>query len=149
MIILIIATIRIATTKFGSDKFYEKQALRKGIISALILTPLLGIPWLLLLLNIFIANSIVQWSFIIVNGLMGVFFFATVTLRNSDVKKLFFKITKDSLHTSTTGADVKLSEMLSSKFRKSVSKDLCEQPTDSRNTKCDYVSLGKYLSFQV
>ena len=144
MIVLFIATLRIATTKFGTDKVDQKQALRKGLISALILTPLLGIPWLLLLLNIFIANPIVQWSFIIINGLMGVFFFIAVTLRNAEVKKLFVKVTKDRSFTSTSAFDGKSSELFSKKFKRLVSKDSTDQPPVSPIHKGSYVPLSKY-----
>ena len=144
LIILAFATIRIATTKFGTEKIDEKQALRKGILSLLILTPLLGIPWLLLLLNIFISDPIVQWSFILINGLMGVFFFLAITLRNTEVKKLFAKSTKEQ---STSFSDSKTSGMLSRKFKRSISKDSGEcvqSPTGGPPGKGEYIPLGEF-----
>ena len=145
MIILVFASIRIATAKFGTDKLDEKQALRKGIISSLILTPLLGIPWLILLVNVFIPEPVVQWAFIIINGLMGVFFFFAVTLRNAEVKKLCTKSSKTVQQPSTSLTGGKTSGMLSKKFKRSISKDE-EQVSHSKgdtNKKGEYIQLGE------
>ena len=126
LIILAFAAIRIGTTKFGTEKLEEKQALRKGVLSLLILSPLLGVPWLLLLLNVIISNPIVQWSFILINGLMGVFFFLAITLRNTEVKNMCAKLLKESSHQSTFFSDSKFSEKLSKKFKRPISKDCGE-----------------------
>ena len=91
IIILIISVIRVSTTKSGSERLQERQVIKNALISSLILTPILGIPWILLLLNIFITNPIIQWSFILTNGLMGVFYFFAVTMRNEEVKQKFRK----------------------------------------------------------
>ena len=146
LIILAFATIRIATTKFGTEKFDEKQALRKGLLSMMILTPLLGIPWLLLLLNLFIMDPIVQWSFILINGLMGVFFFLAITLRNTEVKKLCARSSKDSSHQSTSLSDGKSIGLLIRKFKKSITKnsgEIVESPTGPPS-KGAYIPDGRF-----
>ena len=145
LVILAFATIRIATTKFCEEKIDEKQALRKGIISLLILTPLLGVPWLLLLLNVFISDPIIQWLFIIINGLMGVFFFLAITLCNAEVKKLFAKLSKGSSNQSSSITDGQSSGMLSRKFRRTFTGDAREivhSPIEATN-KGEYIALGK------
>ena len=146
LMVLAFATIRIATTKFGTEKIDEKQVLRKGLLSLLILTPLLGIPWLLLLLNVFLSNPIVQWSFILINGLMGVFFFLAITLRNTEVKKLCAKSMKESSHQTTSFSDGKSSGLLSKRFKKSVSKDSGEivQSPLGPPSKGEYIPLGRF-----
>ena len=144
MLILVFASIRIATARFGTDKMDEKQALKKGIISSLILTPLLGIPWLILLVNVFIAYPIVQWVFIIINGLMGVFFFFAITLRNAEVKKLCTKSSKIVQQPSTYLTVGKASGMLSNRFKKSISKDAGQvPPTEDANREGEYIALGE------
>ena len=87
--ILIISVVRISTTKYGSERLQERQIIKNALISSIILTPILGIPWILLLLNILITDPIIQWSFILTNGLMGVFYFFAVTVRNEEVKQKF------------------------------------------------------------
>ena len=143
LVVLAFATIRIATTKFGAEKIDEKQALRKGILSLLILTPLLGVPWLLLLLNVFISDPIVQWSFIIINGLMGVFFLLAITLRNTEVKKLCAKSSKESSHQTTSFTDGKSSGMLSKKFKRSKDSREVANSSTGANNKGEYITLGK------
>ena len=91
IIILIIAVVRISTTKFGSERLQERQVIKNALISSIILTPILGIPWILLLLNILIFNPITKWFFSLTNGLMGVFYFFAVTIRNEQVKEKFRK----------------------------------------------------------
>ena len=144
MLILVFASIRIATARFGTDKMDEKQALKKGIISSLILTPLLGIPWLILLVNVFIAYPIVQWVFIIINGLMGVFFFLAITLRNAEVKKLCTKSSKIVQQPSTSLTVGKASGRLSNRFKKSTYKDAGHvPPTEVANREGEYIALGE------
>ena len=143
LVVLAFATIRIATTKFGAERMDEKQALRKGILSLLILTPLLGVPWLLLLLNVFISDPIVQWSFVIINGLMGVFFLLAITLRNTEVKKLCAKSSKESSHQTTSFTDGKSSGMLSKKFKRSKDSREVANSSTGANNKGEYIALGK------
>ena len=145
LIVLAFASIRTATAKVRTERIDEKQALRKGIVSLLIFTPLLGIPWLLLLLNVFIPDPIVQWSFIIINGLMGVFFFLAITLRNTEVRKLCAKSPKESSHQSTLFSDGKSSGMFSKKFKLSTSKysgEIVHSSTGATN-KGEYITLGQ------
>ena len=145
MVILVISVIRISTTKLGSEKLKEKQVIKAALVSTLILTPLLGIPWIILLLNIFIVDPVVQWGFIITNGLMGIFFFFAITIRNTEVKKLL-KMKKGEYSQMSTSTDHKPSGILSKKFKRSVSRDTVEtiNPTDTAaSKKGDYFPLGK------
>ena len=115
MIILIISAIRISTIKFDSENLKEKQMIKSALGSNLILTPLLGIPWIILSLNIFIVDPIVQWSFIIINGLIGIFFFFLITMRNPEVK-ILLKMKKSGYFQLSSG-------VLSKKFRRSMSQN--------------------------
>ena len=145
MVILVISVIRISTTKFGSEKLKEKQVIKTALVSTLILTPLLGIPWIILLLNIFIVDPIVQWGFIITNGLMGIFFFFAITMRNAEVKKLLKK-KKGEYSQVSVSTENKSSGMLSKKFKRSVSRDTTDTLSPSHtesSKKGNYFALGK------
>ena len=145
MVILVISVIRISTTKFGSEKLKEKQVIKTALVSTLILTPLLGIPWIILLLNIFIVNSIVQWVFIIINGLMGIFFFFVITMRNAEVKKLF-KMKKGGYSQVSVSTENKSSSMLSKKFKRPVQRDTTDTSSATQteaSKKGEYFALGK------
>ena len=89
--ILIISVVRISTTKSSSERLQKRQVIKNALISSIILTPILGIPWILLLLNILIKHPIIQLSFILTNGPLGVFYFFAVTMRNEEVKQKFRK----------------------------------------------------------
>ena len=85
-----------------------------------------------------------QWSFILINGLMGVFFFLAITLRNTEVKKLCAKSTKESSHHSTSFSDGKSSGLLSRKFKRSISRDSEEvQSPTGPPGKGTYIPLGR------
>ena len=145
MVILVISVIRISTTKFGSEKLKEKQVIKTALVSTLILTPLLGIPWIILLLNIFIVDPAVQWGFIITNGLMGIFFFFAITIRNAEVKKLL-KLKKGEYSQVSASTENKPSGILSKKFKMSVSRDITEtiNPINTAASKKeDYFPFGK------
>ena len=146
MIILIISVIRISTTKFGSEKLKEKQIIKSALVSTLILTPLLGIPWIILLLNLFIENPIVQWGFIIINGLMGIFFFFAITMRNPEVLKLL-KRKKGRYFQVSSSPENKSSDMVSKKFKRSISQntDVLSPTNTGVSKKGEYFPLGEYL----
>ena len=92
MILLVIAVIRVVISRHVGKDIENAQVIRDAIILGLILTPILGVPWLLLILNIFIQHTAVEWIFIIINGSMGVVFFLIVVLRNREVHSIFKKI---------------------------------------------------------
>ena len=145
MVILVISVIRISTTKFGSEKLKEKQVIKAALVSTLILTPLLGIPWVILLLNIFIVDPVVQWGFIITNGLMGIFFFFAITMRNTEVKKLLKK-KKGEYSQMSISTENKPSGILSNKFKRSVSRETTDTLSPSHteaSKKGNYFALGK------
>ena len=59
------------------------------MITGLVLTPVLGLPWLFLVFNVAIQHSALEWVFIIINGLMGLVFLFVVVLRNKEVLTFF------------------------------------------------------------
>ena len=92
IVLLILAVIRIVTARFKSGEREKMVLLRNALIYSFILTPILGLPWVVLILNVFIVHTIVEWIFILVNGSMGVVFFLVVVLGNKEVREIFSKL---------------------------------------------------------
>ena len=65
--------------------------MKSAAITGLTLAPVLGLPWLILVFNIAIHNEILEWIFIIVNGLLGLVFFVLIAIRNKQVLAKFRK----------------------------------------------------------
>ena len=91
---LIIAIVRIIQVRSSDDQNIKKlkNNMKSALITGLTLTPVLGIPWLILIFNIAIDNTILDWIFIIINGLMGLVFFVLVVIRNKQVQGKFQRI---------------------------------------------------------
>ena len=90
-IFLIIAIIRIIQTKYSATNDNARKIVKDALITGLVLTPVLGLPWLILIFNVAIQHSVLEWVFIIVNGLMGLVFLLVVVLRNKEVLEVFKK----------------------------------------------------------
>ena len=90
-IFLIIAIIRIIQTRCASLNDDAQRIVKEALITGLVLTPVLGLPWLILIFNFAIQHFVLEWVFIIVNGLMGLVFLLVVVLRNKEVLAVFKK----------------------------------------------------------
>ena len=88
---LVIAIAKIVYTKLNNPNNELKEVLKDTLITALVLTPVLGIPWLCLILNVSIQHVVLEFVFIFLNGLIGVIFLFVVVLRNKEVYTLLCK----------------------------------------------------------
>ena len=122
VVFLVIAIAKIVYSKLNNPNNEHKVVLKDTLITALVLTPVLGIPWLCLILNISIQHVALEFIFIFLNSLIGVIFLFVVVLRNKEVHNVLCKrrSIKDSGRTATdrTGKSFSTgSVQVSSKFK--------------------------------
>ena len=122
VVFLVIAIAKIVYSKLNNPNNEHKVVLKDTLITALVLTPVLGIPWLCLILNISIQHVALEFIFIFLNSLIGVIFLFVVVLRNKEVHNVLCKrrSIKDSGRTATdkTGKSFSTgSVQASSKFK--------------------------------
>ena len=123
-IFLIIAIIRIIQTRYAAIKDDARKIVKDALITGLVLTPVLGLPWLILIFNVAIQHSVLEWVFIIVNGLMGLVFLLVVVLRNKEVLAVFKKKEKYTVPNTqktpghNTSSSATMSSMTSNRFKK-------------------------------
>ena len=88
IVLLVASTIRIYISISKYDKG-KARALRVSLSSAVILVPVLNIPWLMLLFTLDRStySVIVEWIFIFLNGSNGILFFFLFVLRNNEIVK--------------------------------------------------------------
>ena len=121
LIFLVIAIAKIIYTKWSNQNNEHKDVVRDALITALILTPILGIPWLILILNVAIQHVVLQFIFIFLNGSIGLVFFFVVVLRNKEVHALLCRRNKDTSTGQTPSgptSSATASSQVSSKFRR-------------------------------
>ena len=106
VVLLIIGVVRIVTARAKTEENENMKLFRNALISGLILSPILGLPWVILVFNLFIQDAVVEWIFILVNGLMGVVFFFVVVLRNAEVQAIFRKRSVDTSTPSKSMAGI-------------------------------------------
>ena len=87
-VVCIIRIIMFSINKVASD---ISPNLKQALISGIILLPVLGVPWIVILLNFIIAqftpdSPVFVWVFLLLNGPVGVVFFAVYTLPNKAVQ---------------------------------------------------------------
>ena len=122
-IILVSSAIRIGTARKNLDKMKQ---MRVALLSAFILTPVLGMPWLVSFAKIItvgieddlalaILDRFIDWVFICLNAPVGVIFFIIVLKRFLENRKSSRKSKSgtSNVTTSTSGVDL-------SKFKKPV-----------------------------
>ena len=104
--------------------------MRDALVTGLVLTPVLGIPWIVLILNVVIQNPILEYIFIILNGLMGLVFLLVVVIRNREVQTIFKR------RKGIKGSGTNPSQMLSSSVTGSstMSNKFKKTGTDRKNT---------------
>ncbi|KAI6661354.1 hypothetical protein LOD99_10021 [Oopsacas minuta] len=124
-VLLVIAIIKIVYAKCANKNNEHKNIVKDALITALVLTPVLGIPWLFLLLNITIRHIALQYIFVFLNGLMGLVFLLVVVLRNREVHGILKKRKTIGVPThpstgtrGTLSSSATSSSQVSSKFRK-------------------------------
>ena len=103
-VFLTIALIRIVQIKSTDQNNETMKIVKDALITGLVLTPVLGLPWLILIFNVAIQHSVLEWLFIIINGAMGLVFFLVVVLRNKEVLTRFKRkkqTTGSNAHQST------------------------------------------------
>ena len=104
LFIAIARVIQLSFRKIGNGKKHILTAVKRPLIAACILLPILGIPWIVILSDFFIDTSnklttLFEWIFLILIGPSGVVFLLSFTLPNQAVRKtLCCKISpKDSM----------------------------------------------------
>ena len=121
VIFLVIAIAKIIYTKWSNQNNEHKDVVKDALITALVLTPVLGIPWLFLILNISIQHISLEFIFIFLNGLIGLVFLLVVVLRNKEVHALLCRRRKAAGTDQTPSGPVSsttASSQISSKFKK-------------------------------
>ena len=129
-IILVSSAIRIGTARKNLDKMKQ---MRVALISAFILTPVLGMPWLVSFAKIItvgienqlvlaILDRFIDWVFICLNAPAGVVFFIIILKRFLENRKSLKKSKSgtSNVATSTSGVDL-------SKFKKPVKSTVSNQ----------------------
>ena len=151
----IIAISKIIYDKCGKNDNHHRDIVRDALVTGLVLTPVLGIPWIVLILNVVIQNPILEYIFIILNGLMGLVFLLVVVIRNREVQTIFKrrKGIKGSgtnpsqmLSSSATG-----SSTMSNKFKKTAAdrKNTLDNALAVEVSIGDTVITSKYLLSKV
>ena len=107
VVFLIIAISKIIHNKWGNDNSPHKDIIRDAMVTAMVLTPVLGIPWLILILNIAIQSTVLEYLFIILNGFIGLIFLLVVVIRNREVQAILKR--RKGVEASGTGPSGTLS----------------------------------------
>ncbi|KAI6658157.1 Phosphatidylinositol phosphatase PTPRQ-like isoform X2, partial [Oopsacas minuta] len=107
LILLILAVVRIVTARAKAGEDQRLGLIKNVLIYSLILTPILGLPWVILIFNIFIRSTVVEWIFILLNGGMGLIFFIVVTLGNAEVRAIFKRKRNTQTTSNTISSRVK------------------------------------------
>ena len=93
LILLIISIVRILTgLKVKMRQMTRVKQAKAAMIATFILVPLLGIPWIVAVLNFFVSVSLFQWIFVILNTPQGLMFFLLYVVNNRELtKKIFWR----------------------------------------------------------
>ena len=88
LFLMVIAVVRIISGM--RTKLQEMTRFRQGRVlaySTLVLVPVLGIPWIVAVLNFFVSVSFFEWVFVILNTPQGLMFFLLYVLNNREMLK--------------------------------------------------------------
>ena len=132
VVFLVIAIVKIINAKSKNPNNEHKDILKDTLIAAFVLTPVLGVPWLFLILNVSIRHVALEFIFTFLNSLIGVIFLFAVVLRNKEVNTLLCKrrINKGSGQPATdkTGKPISSGSMqVSNKFKKATGVNTLER----------------------
>ena len=89
--IAIVRIIQFSIGKSGNDKKTNFAAIKPPLIAACLLLPILGIPWIVILLDFIlgaanVSTTIFEWVFLILIGPSGVVFLLAFTIPNQAVR---------------------------------------------------------------
>ena len=139
VIFLIIAMIRIIQAKSNKDN-EARDTIKSALVAGLVLTPVLGLPWLILIFNVAIQHSVLEWVFIIVNGLMGLVFLFVVVLRNAEVLAFLKRKDKYAYSTNTlktpagsNASNSTASSLTSNRFKKNTLERQLDKESKTRS----------------
>ena len=90
-IILCITLCRIFYALKKTNNFKSSEISKKTIITGFTLTPILGLPWSVTILGIFIHHPVIGWIHAFLSGSLGIVFFFVVVLQNDEVQALLWK----------------------------------------------------------
>ena len=91
ILFLIIAAVRLWQTRFSNDAIQDREIIKSAFITGLIMTPVLGFPWLILIFNISNQYSAIELIFFVYNSMVGIVFFFVVVLRNKEIQAILRK----------------------------------------------------------
>ena len=108
-VIAIVRMIMISMKRVGGENKLNSSMLKRALIAGVILLPVLGLPWIVILIDFIFAqyaitSVVFEWVFLILNGPSGIIFLIVFTLMNRAVQQtLRGKICgKDELVAMTT-----------------------------------------------
>ena len=89
--IAIVRIIQFSIRKSGNDKKANFAAIKPPLIAACLLLPILGIPWIVILLDFIlgaanVSTTIFEWVFLLLIGPSGVVFLLAFTIPNQAVR---------------------------------------------------------------
>ena len=86
MVIFLTFAFVLVNKKLENDVI--RDDIKHIILSTAVLTCILVVPWLALAVFVFIDNSLIEWTYVLLNDTMGIFFFIFVALRVKEVRYL-------------------------------------------------------------
>ena len=106
MVLLVVAVTRIMMgLRMKMRQMTRLKQARTAAFASFILVPVLGIPWIVAVLNFFVSVSFFQWIFVILNTPQGIMFFLLYVLNNKDLLKKVFYRKRMSGNDGTTEAE--------------------------------------------
>ena len=88
ILMVILLTIAFVLVKKKLENDAVRDDIRHIIFSTAILTCILIVPWLALAVFVLIDNTLIEWTYVLLNDTMGIFFFIFVVLRVKEVRYL-------------------------------------------------------------
>ena len=88
ILMVIFLTIAFVLVKKKLENEVIREDIKHIIFSTAILTCILIVPWFALAVFVFIDNSLIEWTYVLLNDTMGIFFFIFIALRVKEVRYL-------------------------------------------------------------
>ena len=153
VVLLIIAIAKIIHSKWGNNDNPHKDVIRDALVTAMVLTPVLGVPWFILILNVSIQSTVLEYFFIILNGLIGLVFLLVVVIRNREVQAILKRRKRgDGTGQTPSGAlssSATASSTVSSKFKKTGAEINTLERVKAKEVDIeDAANFSKYLLFR-
>ncbi|KAI6650427.1 Adhesion G-protein coupled receptor D2 [Oopsacas minuta] len=114
-IILCITLCRIFYAFKKTNNYKSSEIGKKTVITAFTLTPILGLPWGVTIIGMFIRHIVIDYLIVVLTGSLGIIFFFVVVLLNDEIQELLCKartkrkqrLTKRSLIASNSQTPLK------------------------------------------